>query len=63
MIKCPFCKESYFQLLYQTSTCAYYPLIYKDGKWSQNGKNQITNHCRCLMCGGEFSYEEGEKVK
>lgn len=55
-IKCPKCGESYYQELYSSSTCVYYPPIYKDGVNINPDKNTTTTHCRCIKCGENFSY-------
>ena len=55
-VKCPHCKESYYQHLYTTSTLAYHPPMYKDGVLINNDKNERINHCRCLNCNKDFSY-------
>jgi hypothetical protein len=41
---------------YNTSTCVYYPPIYKDGVNINPDRNTCTTHCTCLNCGKEFSF-------
>jgi hypothetical protein len=53
---CPHCGESYYMENYNTSTCVYYPPIYKDGVNINPDRNTCTTHCTCLNCGKEFSF-------
>ena len=55
-IKCPKCGESYYQELYSSCTCVYYPPIYKDGVNINPDRNKTTTHCKCINCGENFSY-------
>ena len=52
---CPHCGESYYMENYTTSTCVYYPPIYKDGVNINPDRNAHTIHCTCMNCGKEFS--------
>ena len=54
---CPHCGESYYMENYSTSTCMYYPPIYKDGVNINPDRNTTTVHCTCMNCGKEFSFE------
>jgi len=54
-VKCPYCGESYYTVLYSNSTCVYYPPIYKDGVNINPDRNTRTTHCQCLNCGKEFT--------
>lgn len=53
---CPHCGESYYIENYNTSTCVYYPPIYKDGVNINPDRNTTTTHCTCMNCGKEFSF-------
>lgn len=53
---CPHCGESYYMENYNTSTCVYYPPIYKDGVNINPDRNKVTAHCTCMNCGKEFSF-------
>ena len=53
---CPHCGESYYMENYSTSTCVYYPPIYKDGVNINPDRNAHTTHCTCMNCGKEFSF-------
>lgn len=55
--RCPYCGESYYMESYSTTTCVYYPPIYKNGVNINPDRNTTTTHCNCLNCGKEFSYE------
>ena len=55
-VKCPNCGESYYEELYSTRTCVYYPPIYKDGININPDRNTSTTNCHCLNCGKDFSY-------
>ena len=55
-IKCPFCRESYYQELYTITTAAYYPPTFKNGININPDKNLNTHVCRCVSCGKSFSY-------
>lgn len=55
-VKCPKCGESYYQELYSTSTCIYFPPIYKYGVNINPDRNTTTTHCKCINCGEYFSY-------
>lgn len=54
-IKCPRCGESYYTEEFSTTTCLYYPPIYKDGVNINPDRNQTTRHYRCLNCQKEFT--------
>lgn len=54
---CPHCGESYYMENYSTSTCVYYPPIYKDGVNINPDRNTTTTHCTCMNCGKEFSFK------
>ena len=56
-VKCPKCEESYYQELYSSRTCVYYPPIYKDGVNINPDRNTTTTNCRCINCGEYFSYQ------
>lgn len=53
---CPHCGESYYMENYSTTTCVYYPPIYKDGVNINPDKNKSTVHCTCMHCGQSFSF-------
>lgn len=53
---CPHCGESYYMENYSTTTCVYYPPIYKDGININPDKNTTTVHCTCMNCGKDFSF-------
>lgn len=55
--KCPHCGESYYSVLYSTSTCLHYTPVYKDGVLISKNPNKTTNHCKCLNCSKKFSYQ------
>ena len=55
--KCPHCGESYYQVLYSTSTCLHWTPVYKDGVMISENPNKTTNHCHCLGCDKDFSYQ------
>lgn len=55
-VKCPKCGESYYQELYSSSTCMYFPPIYKNGVNINPDRNKIATHCKCINCGEYFSY-------
>lgn len=54
---CPHCGESYYMENYNTSTCVYYPPIYKDGININSDRNMTTTHCTCMNCGKDFSFK------
>ena len=54
--RCPHCGESYYKENYSTSTCVYYPPIYKDGININPDRNVNTTYCTCMNCGKEFSF-------
>lgn len=56
-VRCPYCGESYYMENYSTSTCVYYPPIYKDGVNINPDRNTSTTHCTCMNCGKEFSFK------
>lgn len=53
---CPHCGESYYIENYNTSTCVYYPPVYKDGVNINPDRNTTTAHCTCMNCGKDFSF-------
>ena len=53
---CPHCGESYYRVDYSTSTCIYFPPIYKNGVNINPDKNKSTTHCTCINCGKTFPY-------
>jgi hypothetical protein len=55
LTRCPHCGESYYRENYMTSTCVYYPPIYKDGVNINPDRNAHTAHCTCMNCGKDFS--------
>lgn len=56
MIKCPHCGESYFVVLYETTTLGYWTPIYRNGKLiTVNNNNNVMSQCKCLACEKEFS--------
>ena len=55
---CPHCGESYYRVNNMSSTCVYYPPIYKDGVNINTDRNTTTVYCTCMNCGKDFSYEE-----
>lgn len=55
-IKCPHCRDSYYQYLYSTSTLMGWSPIYKDGVLINKNPNKTTEHFRCLNCGNNFSH-------
>lgn len=59
-VMCPHCDASYFQVLYQTTTCVYAPSIYKDGELISKTPNTIRLVCHCLNCGKDFSHTSKE---
>ena len=56
--RCPECGQSYYMVKYGTTTCMYFPPIYKDGVNINPDRNHTTKHCTCLNCGTEFSFKE-----
>ena len=57
-VKCPHCGESYYQYLYSTSTCLHWTPVYKDGVLINKNPNKTNNHCHCLNCDKDFSYQD-----
>lgn len=55
--RCPHCGESYYMQNFSTSTCVYYPPIYKDGVNINPDRNTTTVYCTCMNCKKEFSYQ------
>ena len=55
---CPYCRENYYMVKNMSSTCVYYPPIYKDGVNINPDRNKTTVECTCMNCGKDFSYEE-----
>lgn len=53
---CPHCGESYYRVNYSTTTCMYFPPIYKDGVNINPDRNKSTTHCTCMNCGKDFSF-------
>ena len=51
---CPHCGESYYMEKFSTSTCVYYPPVYKDGVNINPDRNTTTVHCTCMACGKDF---------
>ena len=57
IVRCPHCGERYYMENYSTSTCVYYPPIYKDGVNINPDRNTSTTHCTCMNCGKEFGFK------
>ncbi len=55
---CPNCHESYYAVRYSTTTCLGWTPIYKDGVLMNSDPNKTTNHCHCLNCGKDFTFED-----
>lgn len=53
-IKCPHCGKSYYKELYGTSTCMYFPPIWKDGVNVNPDGNIHSTYCHCLECDKDF---------
>lgn len=53
--KCPHCGESYYMENFSTTTCMYFPPIWKDGVNINPDQNETTTHCTCMSCGKEFT--------
>lgn len=54
---CPNCNESYYAIRHSTTTCLGWTPIYKDGVLMNNDPNKTINHCKCLNCGKDFTFE------
>ena len=60
VVRCQYCDESYYQVLYKTTTCVYSPIIYKNGELISKIPNTVRLVCNCLSCGKDFSYTSKE---
>ena len=49
--KCPHCGKSYYTENYTTTTCMYFPPIYRNGVNINSDRNKSTTHCTCMSCG------------
>ena len=54
-IKCPHCGESYFTVGASTSTCVYYPPIFKDGVNINPDRNTVTTTYHCMACNKDWT--------
>lgn len=51
---CPHCGESYYMVDGLSTTCMYFPPIYKNGVNVNPDRNIITMECTCMECGKRF---------
>lgn len=58
--RCPYCKESYYQGKFSTSTALYCPTIIRNGKVVSEDRNIHTTYCTCLNCGKDFTITNGK---
>lgn len=56
-ISCPNCGSKSFTRGHTTTTLAYYPLTYVEGKCVSTGKNTSKTHYRCSRCNNEWIEE------
>lgn len=61
-VKCPHCGESYYMENHSTSTCMYFPPIYKDGMNINSDRNIYKTYCTCMNCNKDFSYDSNGKI-
>ena len=62
VIKCPYCRESFYQEVYKTSTCMAYGPIYKNGNIVSEDPNVTSITCHCMSCDKDFVWSsKGEK--